>query len=140
MLLPDVNVLVYAHRKDTTRHSEYRDWLRDLISGPSSFGMADEVLSGFLRTVTHPRVFAVPTPVDVALRLAVALRSRSNCVPVLPGPRHWGIFGSLCETVEAKGNLVADAYLAAWRSSRVATGSPPIGTSPGSRGCAAGTP
>ena len=113
VLLPDVNVLVYAHREDTARHPEYRDWLRDLVTGPSSFGMADLVLSGFLRTVTHRRVFAVPTPVDVALRFAVSLRSRDNCVPVAPGPRHWAIFVSLCERVQAKGSLVPDAYLAA---------------------------
>lgn len=113
MLLPDVNVLVYAHREDLPRHVEYRDWLADLVASPSSYGMADLVLSGFLRVVTHPRVFSTPTPLAVALRFAVGLRDRPNCVPITPSARHWEIFRSLCAAVEVKGNLVQDAYLAA---------------------------
>jgi predicted nucleic acid-binding protein len=27
MLLPDVNVLVYAHPRDAVDHARYRDWL-----------------------------------------------------------------------------------------------------------------
>jgi predicted nucleic acid-binding protein len=31
----------------------------------------------------------------------------------MPGERHWEIFIDLCSRVHARGNLVADAYLAA---------------------------
>ncbi len=41
------------------------------------------------------------------------LRTRPNCVLVQPGARHWGIFERLCRESGARGNLVADAYLAA---------------------------
>jgi predicted nucleic acid-binding protein len=41
------------------------------------------------------------------------LRSQPNAVPIVPGPRHWEIFTNLCEAVNARGNLVPDAYLAA---------------------------
>ena len=44
---------------------------------------------------------------------ASALREQPNRVPVDPGPRHWTIFERLCQESRAKGNLVADAYLAA---------------------------
>ncbi len=49
----------------------------------------------------------------VALTFAQSLRDRSNCVLISPGARHWEIFANLCRTTGAKGNLVADAYLAA---------------------------
>jgi toxin-antitoxin system PIN domain toxin len=75
--------------------------------------MADLVLSGFVWVVTNPRVFNVPTPIELALQFADRVRSQPNCVPVAPGPRHWGIFTSLCRSAEVKGNLVPDAYLAA---------------------------
>lgn len=75
--------------------------------------MSELVLSGFLRVVTHPRAFDVPTPVDRALTFTDALRSRPNCVLLAPGQRHWGIFARLCRAVGARGNLVPDAYLAA---------------------------
>lgn len=113
MILPDVNVLVYAHREDTRSHGEYRAWLEEVVAGPAAYGMSDLVISGFLRVVTHPRVFGRPTPLPDALAFADALRNRQNRVPIAPGPRHWTIFRDLCERVDARGNLVPDAYLAA---------------------------
>ena len=83
------------------------------IGSDAAFGVSDLVLSGFLRVVTHPRVFAPPTPVGDALEFAEALRAQPNAVPVAPGPRHWSIFTGLCRDAGAKGNLVADAYFAA---------------------------
>ncbi|MDP9121849.1 MAG: type II toxin-antitoxin system VapC family toxin [Acidobacteriota bacterium] len=113
MLLPDVNVLVYAHRQDGPDHPLYRRWLEETAGSDAAFGMADLVLSGFLRIVTNPRVFASPTPVAVALSFAEELRALPNCVTVGPGPRHWSIFSRLCREGGAKGNLVPDAFLAA---------------------------
>jgi toxin-antitoxin system PIN domain toxin len=113
MLLPDVNVLVYAHRQDGPEYSLYRPWLEELVSADTAFGMADIVLTGFLRIVTNPRVFARPTPVNLAVSFAEELRAQPNCVMVAPGPRHWSIFSRLCLEAGARGNLVADAYLAA---------------------------
>ena len=71
------------------------------------------MLSGFVRVVTHSRIFPVPTPLSEAVAQAEALRTRPNCVPIAPGVRHWEIFARLCLAVHAKGSLVADAYLAA---------------------------
>ena len=67
MVLADVNVLVYAHRQDSPRHREYLGWLNRVLSSDAAFGISDLVLSGFLRVVTHPRVFRDPTPLDHAL-------------------------------------------------------------------------
>jgi toxin-antitoxin system PIN domain toxin len=71
------------------------------------------VLSGFIRVATHPRVFDPPAPIGRALAYTDALRSQPNAVIVAPGPRHWEIFDRLCRAVDAKGNLVPDACLAA---------------------------
>lgn len=113
MILPDVNVLVYAHRPDAGRHEEFRGWLEKVVRGPAAYGMSDLVLSGFVRVVTHPRVFVRPTPLAEALAFVEAVRNRENRVPVTPGPRHWRIFRSLCEKAGVRGNLVPDAWLAA---------------------------
>lgn len=113
MLLVDVNVLVYAHREELAEHKDLRAWLQGLLAGDEAYGMSDLVLSGFLRVVTNPRVFNVPTPLDIALEFTDRVRSQENCVPIAPGPRHWTIFTSLCRAAGAKGNLVPDAYLAA---------------------------
>lgn len=113
MILPDVNVLVHAFRVAAPRHAEYRDWLRASFSAREPVGLSEHVLSGVVRVLTHPRVFAPPTPLDNALAFAEALRAQANCVLVHPGSRHWDIFTNLCRASGAKGNLVPDAYLAA---------------------------
>ena len=113
MILPDVNVLVYAHREECERHAEYRRWLENVWAAPSTFGISDLVLSSCLRIITHPRIFTTPTPLETALRYAGQIRAQANCIVVSPGARHWAIFSELCRTAQARGNLVADAYLAA---------------------------
>ncbi len=84
-----------------------------LVGSDSAYGISDLVLSGFLRVVTHPRVFRDPTPLDTALAFTAEVRDRPNCIPVSPGARHWDIFTRLCREAGARGNLVPDAFLAA---------------------------
>jgi len=113
MILFDVNVLVYAHREDAKNHAAYRNWLEDQVNGDGAFALSQLVLSGFLRIVTNPRVFRIPTPMDKALQFTRALMARENCALVSPGPRHWDIFTSFCGNLDLKGNLIPDAYFAA---------------------------
>lgn len=113
MILPDVNVLVYAFRPEHPRHAEYEEWLVRTLEADEAYGMSEMVLSGLLRVATNPRVFDDPNTIGEAMDFADALRGQPNCVLVAPGPRHWTIFQDLCRKVEAKGNLVPDAYLAA---------------------------
>ena len=113
MILPDVNVLVYAHRADSPNHAAYHRWLEEVINNDQAYGLSDIVLSGFLRIVTHPRIFDPPSDIAAALGFANQVRNQSNCVLISPGARHWAIFTRLCEQAAAKGNLIPDAYLAA---------------------------
>lgn len=113
MIVPDVNVLIYAHREEMAQHAAIRPWLDAVIDADAPYGLGELVLSAFLRIVTSPRVFREPTPVVLAVETAERWRSRRNCVHVRPGPRHWPIFVRLCAESQAKGNRVPDAYLAA---------------------------
>lgn len=113
MILMDVNVLVYAHREDTADHPAYRDWVEETLNGEGAYGVSELVLSGFVRVVTHPKVFERPTPLAAALDVVNQIRGQPQAVPLRPGPRHWDIFERLMRSIEAKGNLVPDAYHAA---------------------------
>ncbi|MFL5926549.1 MAG: type II toxin-antitoxin system VapC family toxin [Gaiellaceae bacterium] len=111
MILPDANVLVYAHREDADGHQEYREWLLRTIDGAHPYGVSDVVLSGFLRVVTHPRIFVRPSPLVEAVAFCDVVRS--NGTAISPGRRHWQIFTRLCTDVGARGNVISDAFLAA---------------------------
>ncbi len=113
MLMPDVNVLVHAHRAEAVDHDRFRAWLEELLNGEAVFGMSDLVLSGLLRLLTSHRVFASPATTAEGLHAVALIRDRPNCRPLSPGPRHWEIFTRLCRQSGARADLVADAYHAA---------------------------
>ncbi|HTU03939.1 MAG TPA: type II toxin-antitoxin system VapC family toxin [Trebonia sp.] len=113
MLLLDTNVLINAHRPEAERHVEYRDWLEDLLNGPQPYAVSDFAVLGMVRVVTNPKVYAKPTPIARALEFAAQIRNQPQAMVVAPGPAFWTIFTELCLRVDARGNAVPDAYLAA---------------------------
>lgn len=113
MWLPDVNVLVYAHRSDTEHHAKSANWLSGVAEGDGPFALSELVISGFIRVVTNRRVFRVASPTDSALEFVAELTRRPTCRLVRPGPRHLEIFLGLCRRHTLAGGLVADAYHAA---------------------------
>lgn len=136
MILADVNVLVYAHRQDLPQHDRFSAWLGEEVESGRSFALCDASLTGFLRIVTNGRIFAVPTPLDIALRSIEELREQPGAIYVGPGARHWEIFAGLCSAVGARGNDVPDAYLAALAiesGSELATADRGFGRFPGLR-------
>lgn len=109
----DVNVLVYAYNEDMPRRAEYQAWLEEMLTGPEPFGVSSTVLSGFVRIVTFPGILPNPMHPTQAVEVAGQIRAAPSAVALEPGPRHWELFAQLCRKVEAKGNTVPDAYLAA---------------------------
>ncbi|MEX2236914.1 MAG: type II toxin-antitoxin system VapC family toxin [Dehalococcoidia bacterium] len=113
MILIDVNVLVYAFRDDSRRHNEYRHWLESIVASDSAFGVSDVVFSSFIRVVTNPRIFALPSSHTAAFDFADKVQGQPNCVLISAGSRHWEIFRTLCVSTGAHGGGVPDAYIAA---------------------------
>jgi uncharacterized protein len=111
MQLPDVNVLIYAHREDAPEHERHAGWLQALTTSDEPFALSDVVLSGFLRIVTNPRIFDPATPMDTALAFCQRLVDWPRASLITPSRRHWELFTGLCRDI--KGPLVADAYIAA---------------------------
>lgn len=113
MIVPDVNILIYAFRADQPDHKRYRAWLTEALAADEPVALLGQVLSGFMRVVTNPRVFARAAPPAKAARFVEAMRSAPSAVAPRLDDSHVGTFLRLCVEVNAKGNLVADAYLAA---------------------------
>ncbi len=113
MQMPDVNVLVYAHRAECPRHERYAAWLTALATGPSPFAISEAVLHGFLRIVTNSKIFSPPSTLDQAFEFIDALIEQPRCTMVRPGPNHWAIYRRLCLENDVRGKLSADATHAA---------------------------
>ena len=67
MILPDVNVLLYAFRRDAERHDDYRSWLDTVVNGEAAYGLSPQVLASFIRIGTHRRIYLSPTNTRPAL-------------------------------------------------------------------------
>jgi hypothetical protein len=111
--MPDVNILVYAHRADEEVHPAYEAWLKRLVDGPEPFALSVLVLVAFVRIVTNRRIYADATPLAVALAAADQLASHPRCRLVAPTADHWPQVAALCRATNAAGKLVADAQHAA---------------------------
>lgn len=106
-------MLVYAFHEGAPDHQRYRGWLHAALRGDEPVALSELVLSGFVRVATHARIFSPSAPIAAALAFVEALQAQPNTVGVASGERHWEIFDRLCRHADARGNLVADAYLAA---------------------------
>jgi toxin-antitoxin system PIN domain toxin len=113
LILPDVNVLIYAFRADSEDHARYKNWLESIVNGPAAYAMSPQVLAGVIRISTHPRIFVRPSSRTDAFAFCRELLEQPNATITEPGDRHWDIFQNLCETAKAAGNLVQDAWFAA---------------------------
>ena len=113
MILPDVNVLVYAFRQDVPQHALCRGWLAGVITGDARFGVSPLVLSAVVRVTTNPRAYRVPSATKEAFQFCDSLLGQPHCELVEPGERHWQIFEHLCFETETRGPRVTDAWFAA---------------------------
>jgi uncharacterized protein len=113
LILADVNVLIYAFRADSKDHVHYKKWLEDVINGPAAYGVSLQILAAVVRICSHPRIFAQPSDIGELLEYCGVLLGQPNATSIVPGDRHWTLFGKLCVDARATGNLVQDAWNAA---------------------------
>ena len=113
MLLLDVNVCVYAFRRESGAHQEAKAWLEQALIGPEPVGLPEQVLASMIRLVTNHRVYQDPSTPAAVLSFCDAILDAPASMRVRPGERHWGIFHGLVSRHGLRGNDIPDAYLAA---------------------------
>jgi hypothetical protein len=113
MILPDVNVLIYAFRPEVPEHPRCRQWLQDVVDGDARFGISPLALAAVVRVTTNRRAYPTPSSLDDAFRFSDYLLGQPHCQIVEPGERHWDIFRRLCIETQTRGPIVTDAWYAA---------------------------
>ena len=113
MILPDVNVLIYAFRADFGAPLCLQTMARPDCPGRAQFGLSPLALSAVARIATNSRVFQEPSPVEEGLRF-LRQSARSAALPAgPPGPRHWSIFTRICLESDIRGPRISDSWFAA---------------------------
>lgn len=114
-MTPDVNVLVAAFRDDHPHHASALACLESAVEARQQgqrLVMLPMVASGFLRLVTHPRVFLEPTPVDQAVAFLETMLTQPG-VEMLQVGQEWPAASEMCVERQAVGNDVPDVWIAA---------------------------
>lgn len=113
MIAVDTNLLVYAHRGDSPWHVAAAAAVTRLAEGRAAWAIPWPCLHEFLAIVTHPRIYAPPTPLDKALAQVDAWLESPALAPLGEGPEHWSALRPLLAAGRVVGPQVHDARVAA---------------------------
>ena len=113
MIVPDVNLLVYAHNDGAPYHSSARDWREGLINGSERVGISWIVSAGFVRLMTHPRVLVSPVAPAVAVDYVSEWFEFPHVMPINPGADHLVHFRRNILAAGVGANLLTDCHVAA---------------------------
>lgn len=113
MILPDINLLIYAHNIRAPLHRKAFGWWSQCLRGPDGVALAWVVVLGFVRIATHPKVFERPMTVENALGRVEEWLQLPHVQLVDPPPTHFQTWSGLLRGLGTAGNLTTDAHLAA---------------------------
>lgn len=110
MIAVDTHILVYAHRSDSPWHDAATAALSSLSGTP--WAIAWPSIHEFLAIVTHPKIFAPPTPLPDALA-AVESWLAASVTLLSETDDHWTTLSGMLERGKVVGPQVHDARIAA---------------------------
>lgn len=114
MIVPDVNLLLYAEIADFPQHAAARAWWESLLSGHALVGLCPPSVLGFVRLATNRRVFERPLSIETADARVHAWLARPNVRALTPGPDHFERIFRLLRSTGTGGSLCTDAEIAAY--------------------------
>jgi len=113
MIVPDINLLVYAYNTDAPHHPEARSWWEACLSGTATVAIPWVVMLGFVRIMSSRAVLLDPMTAAEALAHVRSWLERPQTQILVPGPRHLAILATSMNASGATGRLITDAHLAA---------------------------
>ena len=113
MIVPDINLLVYAYNSDASDHARARTWLESVLSGSRPVGLPWAVMLGYVRLMTSRAVVLDPfTPAEAIGHLRSWL-ARPQVMVLEPGSRHLDLLDELMREGRAAGQHTTDVHIAA---------------------------
>ncbi len=113
MIVPDINLLVYAYNDGAPYHTVARQWWEGLINGRERIGVPWVVSTGFVRLMTHARALTFPMLPSQAVDCVTEWFQYAHVTPVNPGVEHLMHFRRNLDAAGTAANLVTDAHIAA---------------------------
>jgi hypothetical protein len=113
MIAVDTNILVHAHREESPWHIQAYERVRQLAEGRALWAIPWPCLHEFLAIVTHPRIYAPPTPLPAAVDQVEAWLESPSLVVLAESGSYWPELRQVLTMGLVAGPLVHDARVAA---------------------------
>ena len=113
MIVPDINLLLYAHIDAFPEHAACRRWWSGVMNAEEPIGLAEASVFGFVRVASNRRAFAVPLSVEQALTCVEGWFEAGPARLLPQTAESVQLALSLLRQLGTAGNLTTDAQLAA---------------------------
>ncbi len=114
MILPDLNILLYAYNPLTPQHAAARSWWENAINGEELVALPHEVTLGFVRIATNRRLGAAAVSLEAAREIVQGWLALPHTRIVVPSAGHFERVMDLMSSAMASGAVLSDAVLAAY--------------------------
>lgn len=121
MILPDLNLLLYAYNPHASRHTEALQWWGDVLNGAELIGLPHEILFGFVRIATNSRLGPAAVPLEAAWETVNSWTDQPHAKLLVPGPDHFAEVMVLMQKSNSSGKILSDAVLANYAIANRAT-------------------
>ncbi|MDX2227654.1 MAG: type II toxin-antitoxin system VapC family toxin [Verrucomicrobiae bacterium] len=112
MILPDINLLLYAHDSQGKNFVQASTWWSECLNGYTPVGLAWVVILGFIRISTNPRIYQSPQTVKQACQTVAEWSTLPHFRLLNPADGHWDRLSTKLQQIGTAGNLTTDAHLA----------------------------
>jgi toxin-antitoxin system PIN domain toxin len=113
MIIPDINLLIYAYSKGSANHQFAKPWWEGLLNGREPVGIPWIVTYGYVRLIANPHVMEHPMSIMNAMDIVKEWLVQPCVLPLSPGVRHAEILEDLLRISGGGSNLLTGAAIAA---------------------------
>jgi len=121
VILPDLNLLLYAYNPHMPQHATAREWWERVMNGDELIGIPFEVAFGFVRIASNPRLGEARVPLANAREVVESWMQLPQTRPLIPGAEHFARVMNLMTAAMAVGSVLSDAILASYAIENRAT-------------------
>jgi len=113
VIIPDANLLIYAHNAADPDHIKALKWWRGLLQGREEVGIPMAVVMAFIRLTTSPRILVEPLSVQESSDLVLKWFEYDHIRILHAAEAHLTVFLRMIKSSGSGGNLTTDAHIAA---------------------------
>lgn len=113
MIVPDLDLLVYAYNERSEFHQAAQTWWQGLVTGTDTVGIPWQVSDGFIRQTSNISIMAAPWTPAAAAGEIMRWFGNDHVVALAPGPHYLEILEQILAATGATRRLVTDATIAA---------------------------